>query len=315
MSQNSSSDRAVIVIGAAGLDMIGRLKDPIRPGSTNPANIRVSYGGVGRNVAENLARLGQPVQLITAVGQDRMGNEMLAHTAACGVEVSACLQCGSSGTGSYLAVLDENGQRVLAMEDMQVLLDLKPDMIEAQREMFTDAAMLFMDANPAPEILETALKIAREAHVPVGMDATSILLAGRLLPYLPDLYMITANSAEASLLCQNELTVTDQDTALTAARRLVNQGVELAIITLAEFGVVYATSETSGHIPAMSTHVLDPTGAGDALVATVIFGLMNDISIDESVRLGVTAASLVLRHRGTIFPGLSLEKLYDELVV
>jgi pseudouridine kinase len=77
--------------------------------------------------------------------------------------------------------------------------------------------------------------------------------------------------------------------------------------------VVYATAETSGHIPAVETEVVDPTGAGDAMTAAVIFALLNDIPIDEGIRLGASAAALTLRHRGSVVPGLSLELLYDQL--
>jgi pseudouridine kinase len=91
--------------------------------------------------------------------------------------------------------------------------------------------------------------------------------------------------------------------------------VHLAIITMAEQGLCYATSEVSGHIPALRTGVFDPTGAGDALSATVIFALLNGIQIDEAMQLGVSAASLTLRYRGAVVPDLTLEKLYDRLVV
>ena len=57
----------------------------------------------------------------------------------------------------------------------------------------------------------------------------------------------------------------------------------------------------------------DPTGAGDALTAAVLFGLLNDMPIDDAVRLGVAAASLTLTYRGSVIPDLSLEKLYDQL--
>jgi len=107
----------------------------------------------------------------------------------------------------------------------------------------------------------------------------------------------------------------DQSQAIDAAKYLVSRGVVLSIITLAEFGVVYATSETSGSIPAIHTEIEDPTGAGDALTAAVIFALLNDIPLDDAIRLGVSAASLTLRHRGAVTPELSLEKLYDQLVI
>jgi pseudouridine kinase len=109
--------------------------------------------------------------------------------------------------------------------------------------------------------------------------------------------------------------VEDNRQALNAAKCLVGQGVDIAIITLGEQGLCYATSETSGYIPALRTEIIDPTGAGDALSATVIFALLNEIPLDDAVRLGVSAASLTLRHRSSVLPDLSLEKLYDQLVI
>src|SRR5512138_1493140 len=113
-----ASDRPVLVIGAAGLDMIGRLYNEPLEGTANPAAIRVSFGGVGRNVAENLARLGRPVNLITAVGQDPHGRDLLAQLAACDVNVDSCLAKPGTSTAAYLAIFHEDGTRHLVLEDM-----------------------------------------------------------------------------------------------------------------------------------------------------------------------------------------------------
>ena len=85
----------------------------------------------------------------------------------------------------------------------------------------------------------------------------------------------------------------------------------IVLVALAEFGVVYATSETNGHISAIRTRISDPTGAGDALTAAVLFALLNEYELDDAVRLGVAAASKTLRHPGSVNPALSLEGLYD----
>ncbi|MEN6394155.1 MAG: PfkB family carbohydrate kinase, partial [Anaerolineaceae bacterium] len=90
---------------------------------------------------------------------------------------------------------------------------------------------------------------------------------------------------------------------------------KIVVITLGDQGLCYATSEISGFIPAIKTEIVDPTGAGDALTATLIFALLNNIPIDDAVRLGVSAASLTLRHSGAVVPDLSLQKLYDQLVI
>ena len=107
----------------------------------------------------------------------------------------------------------------------------------------------------------------------------------------------------------------DREAAQAAATQLVALGVDIAVITLGEYGVVYADEETKGHIPALQTQIVDPTGAGDAMTAAIIFGLLEDIPLDECVRLGVTAAALTLRSRETVRPDLSIDLLYDELVI
>jgi pseudouridine kinase len=315
MPSDPSFDRPVLVIGAAGLDMIGVLKDTQRVEGSNPANIRVSYGGVARNVAENLARLGQPVRFITAVGDDPLGHELLTYTAGCGVDIHACFFDPDQPTASYLAVYQPEGGLEMALDDMRALSSITPTYIREHKDLFKHVAMVFVDANLQPATLKTIFTIAGQLKVPVCADTTSQTLAARLVPHLPNIYILTANGAEAARINDNTPEVTGRFSALQAARQLVNRGVDIVVIPLAHFGVCYATSETSGHIPAVRTRVVDPTGAGDALTATTMFGLVNDIPIDESLRLGVTAASLILKHPGTVFPGLTLEKLYDELVI
>lgn len=310
-----SSDRPVLVIGAAGLDTVGNLMGEIESNGSTPANIRVSIGGVARNVAENLARLGQPVRFVTAVGSDQIGEEILHFTEAHGVDISNSIKVEGQTTASYLAVYDTEGQRKMALDDMQIMSTLTPSYIRQIKAAFLDAALVFVDANLQPKTLKTIFTLAARAKIPVCADATTAILAERLLPYMNDIYLLTANITEASVINQNDPVISDRTSAQQSARQMVNQGVEIALITLAEFGVAYATSETIGHVPALRTKILDPTGAGDALTATVIFGILNEIPIDEAVRLGVTAASLILRYPGTVLPDLSLEKLYDELVI
>ncbi len=175
--------------------------------------------------------------------------------------------------------------------------------------------MLFIDGNLPKDTLRKAMSLARQAHLPVCADPTSLALAARFQPYVGRFFLITPNSSEAALLCDPEIKISNRRQALQAAKCLVNQGVEIAIVTLAKQGLCYASSETSGHIPAIRTPIIDPTGAGDALSATVIFALLNDIPLDDAVRLGVSAASLTLRCRGAVAQELTLEKLYDQLVI
>lgn len=303
----------VLVIGAAGIDLVGRLKGEVQLGTSNPSQIRSSFGGVARNVAENLARLGQPVRLLAAVGVDEMGERLLRQIEIAGVDTSAVLRAADRPTGSYLAVVNPRGELQLALDDMRAISMLTPEYLQERAEFFYEASLLFLDANLPKDTLRTAVSLARKANIPVCADPTSRLLAEKLRRHLHHLFLITPNGAEASVLCGRELDISRRRQALEAAKELVSHGVEIAIVTLAQLGVCYATSETSGYIPALRTEIIDPTGSGDALTATVIFALLNHIPLDDAIRLGVSAATLTLNHVGAVLPDLTLEKLYDQL--
>jgi pseudouridine kinase len=311
----SSPDGPVLVIGAAGVDIVGKLRADLHAGTSTPALIRSSFGGVARNVSENLARLGQQVCLISVVGQDEAGERLLQDISGAGVNVEAVLCTPKHPTGAYLAIVNSSGGLQFALDDMRVITALEPAYIRQHEDLFRQASFLFLDANIPKNVLRTVMSLARRERVPVCADPTSTVLASRLKPYLNRLFLITPNGAEASIYCDPDNKINNRRQALEAAKHLVSHGVEIAIITLAEQGLCYATSETNGFIPAIRTDVIDPTGAGDALTATVIFALLNGIPLDDAVRLGVSAASLTLRYSGAVVPDLSLERLYDQLVI
>lgn len=309
------SEAPALVLGGAGVDIVGRLDSQPIPKTSNPAQIRTSYGGVARNVAENLARLGQSVILISAVGEDQVGEQLIDHTSQAGVDCRCVMRTSEAPTGAYLAIVDNEGELQYAIDDMRSITALTPEAIRHHAELFKTASVLFLDGNLSEATIKTAMSLAKRAKIPICADPTSTSLATRFEPYLDRLALVTPNVNEGAILCGYELDAADHIGAREAAKHLVTHGVEFAIITLAEFGVCYATSETSGYVPAIKTEIIDPTGGGDALTAAVIFALLQDIPADEAIRLGVSAASLTLRHRGAVLPDLSLEKLYDQLVI
>ena len=315
----------VVVIGSSVMDVVGRPQTALAAGTSSPGQVRMSPGGVARNVAENLARLGVEVSLMTAVGDDPAGRQLLELASEVGIDVHHALTVIGSRTGVYLAMLTAQGGLHLALDDMGVVQALTPEYFEDRRSALEGAQAIFLDANLPVQSVAAVIKRARLANVPIAADPTTVLLAENLRPHLRDLWLITPNEAEAEVLCPRPVPHDDRDPlrdplrdakrnrAVDAARRLVAEGVEIALVTMAEFGVGYATVETSGHVPARQTEVLDPTGAGDAQTAAVLFGLLNGIPLDESVRLGTSAAALTLRTPGSVVPNLSLELLYDEL--
>ncbi len=302
----------VLVIGAAGLDVKGQVGGPLQMGTSNPGVIRRSVGGVARNIAENLARLGVEVTLISAVGDDWPGRYLLERTREAGVNVDHVLIASDLRTGTYLALLDQEMQLIVGLDDMAAIQAITPQYLQEREDLFREAQIIAIDANLSPEALETVFSLAARYDRPVCADPTSAPLATRLQPFLKRLHLVTPNLQEAYALLGE---AGGGSSPIRLARRLVAKGVQMAVITLAEKGLCYATNNESGHLPAIAVPIVDRTGVGDALTAAVIFGLLEGLAPSEAVRLGISAAALTLQCRQTVCPDISLERLYETLVV
>ncbi len=303
----------VLVIGAATIDSKGRASAPLKRGTSTPGTVRVSVGGTARNIADNLSRLGVQAVLLSAVGRGGSGQRIFDSMVQVGINTDYLIFSDEYLSAAYVAILDEHGNLIMSVDDMGILSYLTPKLINQRRDLIEGAEFLVIDSNLSEKAMAALFKIAKRARLRVGADPASTTLAPKLKPYLADIYMITPNVPEAEILCNRA--VNDEQDAVAAARTLVNLGVDIAIITLGEDGIVYATPSDSGHVPALATEIVDSTGASDALTATVVFGLLNDIPIDESVRLAASAAALTLACDDTVCMDLSLDLLYDRLLI
>ena len=305
----------VLVIGASLLDTKGKPLVGLEPGTSNPARIRHSRGGTARNVAENLGRLGADVILISAVGSDRTGKRLLEETAGGGVRVDKVLVVEGSNSGSYIALLEDDGSLAVALDDVSVMEEITAAYLYRNRVLFRDAKMIMIDGSLTPSAMETAVRLATQHNKPLVADPSSTRLANKLSPYLPHLHLIVPNEVEAAYLTQVEYAGYDPDASLDIALSLTRLGVRNAVITLSDYGLVYAASDETGYLPARYSAMIDSTGTGDAVTSAIIFGMINDLPTVESIRLGAAAASLTLQSSETVVPDLSLDMLYDHLTV
>ncbi len=304
----------VLVIGAASLDSKGRAMLPLTWGTSTPGKVRGAVGGVARNIADNLTRLGVKAVLLSAIGNDDSGIRILDNANKVGINIDFLMVADKRyRTSAYLALLDEKGNLAMSVDDMEILSCITPEVINRHHELVKNAALIVIDSNLSPMTINAIFKLAKRYQVRVCADPTSAVLVTKLKPYLSEIYMITPNVSEAEVLVES--VIRGRDEATVAARSLINTGVKVAIITLGKLGVVYATTDASGYVPAATTDMIDQTGAGDALTATIVFGLLNNISIDEAVRLGATAAAITLSCNDTVCNDLNLEMLYDQLAI
>jgi pseudouridine kinase len=309
--QNDEPD--VVVVGAACLDVKARAQGELIAGTSNPGAVRISVGGGARNVAENMARLGLRTALLSAVCQDDFGRTIVRQTERAGVNTDHVLITCEQHSAAYIALLNTHGHLLVGVDDMAAMTALTPEFIDNHAELLSSARMVLMDASVPLEAGEALLRICQQAQVPVALEPVAYLPAQRYRPLVGAFFLVTPNAVEAQAL--TGLPVANVAQGIIAAKHLIAAGVQVAIITMADSGLVYATPDLSGHVPAIEVEVVDQTGAGDALTAAVVYALLNDIPLDEAVRLGVSAATLTLDSTETVRQDLSLESLYAQLVI
>jgi pseudouridine kinase len=269
-------------------------------------------GGVARNIAENLAHLGLRTTLLAVVARDPFGHQIVKHTGAAGVDVSHVIFGRDNRTGAYVALLDSEGNLAAAVDDTSIIGELTPRYVYDRRRLFRKACMIVVDANTPLATTRTVQRIAQKYEIPVCLDPVSFGLAQHYRDDWQGFSLLASGAVEAEAL--TGLPVTSPEEATTAARRLVAAGVEVVIIDLGQNGVVYATPEDNGFVPAIQCEIVDPTGASDALTAALIYGMVNKFPLDEAVWLGVSAATLTLKSPETVRCDLNLDLLYEQLV-
>lgn len=300
----------VVVLGGANMDLKARSSAPIVAATSNPGTTRMSPGGVGRNIAENLARLGTPTYLVAAVGADQLGEALVASTREAGVDVTHMHRLDLP-TGTYTAILDASGELNLAVADMAATDALGPDAVHAAADLIAGAGLVVLDANLAHETVAAALDLSRSAGVSVVVDPVSIPKARRLRPMLSadhPIHTITPNTAELEAL--SGLPTRRHPEVVDAARRLLGRGVERVWVRLGSVGSLLVHDDgPAGVVAALSADVVDVTGAGDAMLAAYAHALLRGLTCPEAAELGQAAAALTVSVADTVRSDLSEELL------
>lgn len=290
-----------VVIGGANMDLKARSHAKATSHTSNPGHGSMAPGGVGRNIAENLGRLGNRVHLVSVVGRDPLGENLLSHTAAAGVRIEHVARTDRP-TGTYTAVLDADGELMVAIADMDATTELGPDQIQSARDVIATAGVLVIDGNLGRDALEHALDLSgavRTIFEPVSVPKAAGLkdaLDGRV-------YAVTPNRDELAAL--TDLPTRTDKQVRTAAGALHSRGIELVWIRVGERGSLLSTADGLVEIPALPTTVEDVTGAGDAMLAAFCHVLLDGGSPEQAARFGHAAAALTIASPHTVRPDLT----------
>jgi pseudouridine kinase len=290
----------VVVIGGANLDIRAVSAEALVAETSNPGHVTLAPGGVARNIAENLARLGVETALISVVGTDLAGDQLLAETKASGVDVSGVTR-REAQTGIYCAILEADGNLSVAVDAMSIIESLTPDRVSAHQDQLASADYIIADCNLPAETLRWLVDYAANARKRLIIDPVSVPKCEKLAFALDGrmVHALTPNRAQARTLTGKSCE--SPDAARKVALALHDMGVRLVVLHLDREGVLI--SEMSG--PGMNSMELIPpglgqsaprdvTGGGDAAIAGFVFALLRGRSSVAAARIGQIAAATLL---------------------
>jgi len=319
----------VVVIGGANIDLRGRPGGVVLERHTsNPGRINVDSGGVGRNIAHNLALLNVPVTLLSAVGDDGEGHP----------------------TGIYLAILDEKGEMEVAVSDMRILEEVTVEYLRSKAYLIKGSKIVVMDTNIPEESIEYVVGLCNEVKVPLLIEPVSVEKAKKLrgvldgsgngrgsegesegesrnesgrgserysekwaidyiTPSRDELESILGAGTKRGSRDSDENKGIDVD-VVKAAEELRRKGVKNVIVTLGEKGIYVSCGGGAGEERKESCwskfmapyrgEVVDVTGAGDALVAGLVYGIYKGYSLEVGARFGLAAAALTISTKEAV---------------
>ncbi len=298
----------VAVVGAVNLDVCGKPFGPPVARDSNPGTVTTSLGGVGRNIAHNLALLGVPVSLLTALGRDPGAGQVERSCGALGIDLAHTLRVPGGATSTYLFLTDQNGEMELAVSDMGIYEHLTPAWLEQELDFLNAAAAVVVDANvPA----ETVACLAGTCAAPIFADPVSTAKAVKLKPILGRLHTLKANRLEAELL--SGVTITDDASLHAAARALLDTGLKRVFLSLGPAGALAAQQGETVRLPIFPGEMKNATGCGDAFMAALVWAYLAGLDLTQSAKSGLAAAAIALAGEETINPAMSVPEVRRRL--
>ena len=297
-----------VVVGGVNMDIGGVSAAPLVRADSNPGAVRISLGGVGRNIAHNMALLGVDVRLLTAFGDDAHAQRIAASCGELGIDISRALQVPGERTSTYLFIADERGEMALALSDMDIYRHITPAFLSSRAQLLQNAQLVVVDANIPEESIQW---LAQHVTPPLFADPVSTAKAVKLKSVLGKLHTLKPNRIGAELL--SGVPITDGESLRRAADALLETGLRRVFISLGAEGVFAADHNGRVQLPCLPGEMVNATGCGDAFMAAIAWAYLQGTDLEDTARAGLAASSIAMASRETINPAMSEEALRERL--
>lgn len=295
----------ITIIGGINIDIEGTPFENLRREDSNPGKISLSYGGVGRNIAENAARLGGSVAMISAIGADHMGLGAKKALEELGVDTSGIEICKGRSSAMYLSILNDNKDMEMAICDMDIINTITPGFLEKRLDFISSSKAVALDGNLNKETLAYAAEKLR--GIPLFFDPVSSPKAVKAKEIIGSFACIKPNIMEAEVLSGIE--ISSEAGIKKAGAWFIDQGVEKVFITLNKDGVYYQDGRRSGFIRPGSVRINSATGAGDSFSAAILMGMVQGADVADIAKYGMAAAQITMESSSAVNKKICKEEI------
>lgn len=306
---HKEKQRPITCIGAANVDRKAKIIDKVCLHSSNPVTSVTTCGGVSRNVAEYLGRLGCNTYLITSIGNDQEG-KWITQVAEPFIDFRYVDIHLTENTGSYTAILDPTGDMVIGIADMGIYDTIDLTFMEKRWDQIVSSQCVVLDTNFPTEVLSYIVKRCHHEHISLCVVPGSGAKTHKIARNLQGISWLILNKEEAQIL--SGIPITSSRDVIKAADRLIEKGVKNVVITRGEEGVLYKSSfGEQGCITPPSIDVVDVTGAGDAFVSGLLYADSKGIELGKACKYGMSCSILALQTHETVHSQLNEELLIE----
>ncbi|ERJ00752.1 pseudouridine kinase [Bittarella massiliensis (ex Durand et al. 2017)] len=296
-----------VVIGGANMDVNGFSSGPLIPQNFNAGKIRLEPGGEARNLAENLARLGVGVKLISAIGGDVFGEKILADCRSLGIDVTGCLILPGENSSLFIGIVSPDGEMALGLSDMTIEQCITPAFLEGRWGALAGAKVMSVGSGLPVESIEYLLTAFAGKEIVVDAGSVAKLSSIRhLIGAIPTLQL---NSAEAEHL--SGIAISTEEDALRAAKQIGRMGPKRVVVTMGPRGAALSTASSEGIYRARPIKPVSDAGVGTAFTSGLCYGLAYDYSEEDTIFHALACAALNLEGESAVNHNLSLKSVQD----
>ncbi|KAK5986735.1 Pseudouridine-metabolizing bifunctional protein [Trichostrongylus colubriformis] len=311
----------IVVVGATIIDIEAITNENVKDdGGSYVGELRRRCGGVGRNHADALARLGCDVSFISAVGDDQEGRYFLdrcTHIDTSNVEVVKDLP-----TATYMSVNVSGEVRFGISCIGDIVKRISPELISSHEELIPSADFILFDGNITSRAIERIVELSTFYKKKAWFEPTDIAKLSKIFEFdgMERIHVISPNANEFRQMVQrsgleipaNLLVSPCQVCDFVLSHPKIMYNLDMLIVSLSSHGTAIIFRKPDGSIsashfpaPLITEKVVSVSGAGDSLNSGILAGLVHRLPLEKCFQIGQACAALSLQTVEAISPDIN----------